>query len=48
VSPHRVCALAALDGIITDSTVPEDLSHAIADAGGIVVAPQITDDLGGT
>ena len=43
VSPHRVCGLTALDGLITDSTVPEDLSHAIADAGGIIVSPEITD-----
>jgi DeoR family fructose operon transcriptional repressor len=47
VSPHRVCALSALDGIITDSTVPDDLSRAIADAGGIIVSPEITDDLRG-
>lgn len=47
VSPHRVCALTALNGIITDSTVPDDLSHAIADAGGIIVSPDITDDLRG-
>jgi DeoR/GlpR family transcriptional regulator of sugar metabolism len=47
VSPHRVCALTALDGVITDSTVPEDLSRAIADAGGIIVSPERTDDLRG-
>jgi DeoR family glycerol-3-phosphate regulon repressor len=47
VSPHRVCALTALDGIITDSTVPEDLSRAIADAGGIIVSPEITHDVRG-
>jgi DeoR family fructose operon transcriptional repressor len=47
VSPHRVCALSALDGIITDSTVPEDLSRAIADAGGIIVSPDLTDDVRG-
>ncbi|MBB5165552.1 DeoR/GlpR family DNA-binding transcription regulator [Mycobacterium sp. AZCC_0083] len=47
VSPHRVCALSALDGIITDSTVPDDLSRAIADAGGIIASPEITDDVRG-
>jgi DeoR family glycerol-3-phosphate regulon repressor len=47
VSPHRVCALSSLDGIITDSTVPDDLSRAIAEAGGIIVSPEITDDLRG-
>jgi len=47
VSPHRVCALTALDGIITDSTVPDDLSRAIADAGGVIVSPEFTDDLRG-
>jgi len=47
VSPHRVCALSALDGIITDSTVPDDLSRAIADSGGIIVSPELTDDVRG-
>ncbi|MGC0362908.1 DeoR family fructose operon transcriptional repressor [Rhodococcus sp. 27YEA15] len=38
VAPYRVCDFTALDGLITDSAVPENLAAAIEDAGGIVLS----------